>query len=465
MSIDQLVDLIKSLDPKASKENASLQFEAFHKLAKRDPAKSLEVGVNLPPGFCTPFYFKGIVQTDRAAVANWIAENGLKDPKAYTFVAQGLRSLVQADPKLALEVVERGDGALRKRFGSTVLGELAKEDLSRALQAANGFPQELRAEAMKAALIGGAYSQPAEAFGQLKTLADPQLSSSVYSSVFYFWMNKDPEGAVDGLLTLSGPEIQGVLQGSRNILSKIVGASPDSAISVLNKIVLTESNASMFVSAMKDIAKADPAKPFAWLDSFPDSQKKREMVREVITVQAAADPASTLPELLQTHGDFRSEVLEGGAAAWARIDSAAALTFAKTLSTAEQLRFSDVIFQNSIEANPASMAETVAKGDVPLAYKASPEYLAKVSSVGMKYAESDLEKAVAWANTLQLREQEAAVSGVATIWAKKDTVAVSDWIASFPNGPVRTAAAKKLIAEIEGTDPEMAQRWKAAMGK
>lgn len=463
MSTNDLVDLVKSLDPKSGKEASSLLYEAINVLAERDPQEALKVAESLPQNFRNPSFFARIATTDPQAALKWIVESGSKNQTTRLMALQSMHELVRANSDAALNFLANADQAVKTRLGPSILGTLAKTDFSRALQEAQKLPPEMRTEVLKSVISGGASSDPMSAFLEVSKSENTEISSSVYPNIFLKWFEQDAIAAGRSLEKLSGSDIQVILTGRNGNLSKLINADVDLAVAALNKVVFTEANAGIFASAVREIAQKDVSKAQTWLEDFPESSRKGDLIKEIAIIRASEDPSLLVPEILKNQESYRTQVITGLATVWGEKDSTEALKFALSLPVIEQQLFASSVLSVVIKSNPEVAAGYISQNLMPSSIRHGDSYSDSIKSVGSSYATSNLKKSVEWSNSLNSKDRESAVSGIASVWVQRDPNAASEWITGLPEGPIRKAAVLSLVSQIESSDPESARRWKESV--
>lgn len=458
----ELVQLLESLDPKQDIDK-DLMFKVIHLLAKRDPGLALSEAMKLPEGtsaiYVSSFYEK-LVESDPNAVVNWILANGMESHLAWKLSNNCANDLAKNAPAVAAKMLSQcNDEKILKYFGLHLLGVLASQEPEQALKLAGHFPEALKADAYREALVCFAMQDPVAAYNSLLAMNDPKISAKAYLGIFNAWFEKDPKAASQELGSIPASSIQQVLQQQGQV-TKLVSGDAHVAIEVLDKLVITEANSSIFMTAVHELGLKDPEKAVSWLETFPDSPKKGDMIKELALARAMQDPASTVPEILKEGGKYQAQVIDGLATAWGQKDTTAALKFSQSLPVEEQQIFAATVLGVAIKANPSAAAEFIANGSYPVAARDSSSYLGAVRSTGFTYAATDIQKAVDWSDSLSPKEREAAVSGVASLWAERDPNATSEWISKLPAGAVKTAAVLSLVGQIEKSDPASAKQWR-----
>lgn len=467
LSTQSLVELLLSLDPSNIKEDFGLIFKVLNVLAARDPEAALGAVELLPtntPGARNPVFYARLVKADPAAVCRWLERSGRKNVNNMNVAIGCAWEIGKNAPDDAEALLARCDEKFRKSIGSSMLSEVAKSDPQRAFQIVERFPPEQRAEGYVSALNGISVVDGGLAFELLAKMNDASVAFKAHKGLFLSWIKQDPGAAGEALATIPSSSIQSVLEDPQN-LTALISRNVELATNALDQMVFTEDNAKIFAQAAHELGGKDPAAAMAWLASFPDSPKKGELIREVVTSRAAADPETNVPLILDEQSPYRNDAIVGAGTAWGRVDAGKALECVASLPVDEQKLYAMSVLTASSQSNLDATVECISANSLPATIRDSTEYEGMVTSTASNFAARDLQEAVKWATSLSGGISEAAVSGVASQWAKKDPGATGEWILQLPGGPARNAAIQALVGQIESTDPAAARQWRASVTK
>lgn len=466
-SPEDLVDLLESLDPKNNEADRGLVFKIIHALAELDPARALDVAERLSSvssAVASSFLYEELIKADPSAVAQWISKNGVKSASGYNLAMNCAWKLASNAPDDAINMILTCDEKTRRKFGGAMLRVIAKTDPERALQIAEKFSPEGRAEAYIAAIGGISQNDGGLAFQALAKMRDPAVGPGVYPTLFSAWIKQDPKTAGEALSTIPAASIQSVLENATT-LTNLISRDPNLVTNALDQMVFTEANARIFEQATRELAAKDPDKAVAWLKGFPESVKKAGLMREVATSWAAKNPEVNIPTILNQQWPYRNDIVEGVGTAWGRADTGRALEYVTSLPGAEQRLYAMAVLTASSKRSPDATVKCISDNSLPATVRDSNEYRGMVRSTASNFAARDLQTAVTWVTSLPAEVSAAAVSGVASQWARKDPAATGKWILQLPSGPVKNAAIQALVGQIERTDPDAARQWQASITK
>ena len=465
MTSQELLDLVANLDPKANKEDYGVLLKALRRLAQTDVYVALEAIQKAPPGYSSMNFYETLAKTDPAGVSRWLGEKGL-DKKLGEIPFQCAMELAKRSPEAAMSLLKGSSPELRNHLLSTVFAELGKTDLPKAMEMAAAMSPELQNKAIESALRGGAIKDPDSAFVELAKLGDSAVANKVYPTLFSQWFQSDSWAAGRALEQVSPAIVQQVLMARNGALAKMMSTDPDQALKVLGKLVFTESNSAIFMQAAEQLGSRDANKALSWIQGFPDSPRKGDLMRQITLAQAGDDPAAAASGLLASATGYRPQVIAGLAAAWGKKDPQSAMRFIPNLSPAEQEIFVSEMLNASIPADVAGTAKILVESQIPPSVRGSGNFLATVRSAAAAYAASDPAEAAKWTNSFSTTvEKEAAASGVAARWAESDPTATAEWVGGLPSGSIRDAAVDSLIRQIKKTDPESAEQWRKTLSK
>ncbi len=244
----------------------------------------------------------------------------------------------------------------------------------------------------------------------------------------FAWKNgtpNDPAAAIDWLDQVA--EGDGIYD--KNVLSIVAHASkvnPAAATSLLDHIADTQVRQQAMVSLATQWVKSDPSASLAWAQSLPESGSGARTAVEAAIV-----------------------------AAWAEVDSAAALKFIQTsANSAVFLAQAPVLAQALARDDPSSALNYV--NTLP-AGEAKAQAFANVLAV---VANKDADAAWQYAAALPAADRSpAAMGSLIHVMAAKDPVKAAEWLAQLPMGDAQVSATRSVAAAWSLTDPDAFIQW------
>jgi len=463
LSPEELKDLISSLDYNDDGADRFLANMAFKELAGKDAKLALDMAKGMKPDDCQQVglnIFAILSEKQPEELVSWIRGNDWTDPNSRWLSVFASDDLARHRPEEAVEMLRTADPARMARLSYPILIAVAKTDPARAAQVAKGLPLGEAGRDVRVAVytsFGGV--DPARAFAEVTALNDPYIANRALAPIVGDWIKKDPKAVLDQMGTLPVAAVQSVLGRSEN-LSTLIDSDPAKVTAVLDRLVFTEANAGIFQQAARLLVTKDAAMTTQWLESFPDSPKKGALFREVTMARLSQNPGENAPLILAEQGPYRDIKIQSVGEVIGKTDPVKALGFATQLSAAEQPAFVATALRASLggDLNPA--LGIISGKDVSPEVQASRVYRDAVRATADTYAGKDIQAAVKWASSLEGETSVAAVSGVASRWAREDPNATAEWIHQLPTGEPRNSAIRGLLSQIEATDPEAAKKWK-----
>jgi hypothetical protein len=263
-----------------------------------------------------------MVKNDPIAALQWARENERPPGQALEYTV--LSQLVQIDPQLALaEAQNIQDASMRSNMIGNVIHMMANED-------------------------------PASAAQLLAQIPDEQARQTASARLVSVWVDRDPDAAIDWILSQDGPQSAAMLQAA---VSKLARSDPDAAMRLLprldegaqygmrqaiaHQLAASESaeRAMNFVrqfegqegyealqaSVISGIARQDPLQAKRLADQLSSGAARDAAYAGLMQYRAQTNPAEAA-QWAQNIGDdnYRMSALGQIANQWSRSDPAAA---------------------------------------------------------------------------------------------------------------------------------------------
>lgn len=317
--------------------------------------------------------------------------------------------------------------------------------------------------------IAGRYAakSPEDALAALARSDDSfsSIKNNAYKSVFEGLFENDRESALQAMKALDSGALQSVFSSEGN-LKNAISTDPASTVGLLDRIVMTSTNAEIFENASFHFAEKDPEMAFEWVGGFEKSKIKEDMMEATLRIWAQKDPTAARAAINNLPADEKVGALKGLATGWSAKSATSfqeAVDWSAGLAGGERSVFlgagmSALAFDHTDEAVALldqGMGDLIGPGNIDDVY-----YKVAQNLAGLK-----LEKAVTWVNGLPPDSQSGAVKGLMEKWVATDPPKASDWLSKLPPGAGRDAGARVLANEMEVSDPVLAKKWRDSVAK
>ncbi len=298
-------------------------------------------------------------------------------------------------------------------------------DTGAAYEWVNALPNEKRrAELTREFFHSLALKEPAAA---MRYLAQHETGAhrgkDLSYSVIEAWSSRDPAGAVDAALQLSGK------------------AGRESAIGI----------------ALKRLATADPQAALARATQIPDAEMRRRQLQSVLGEWAANDPAAAAAQASSLPaGRERNDALSAVIAGTARTDSAAAMRLVEQMpiGDARTRALRQVVNETSYN-DPKVAAEFILA--MPLSQQRNSMY-----QVAGSFARTDRPAALEWVAKLGSAEaRTAAMQTIVRDWASEDPRGAAQFCVS--NSGAKIDDLGNAVTNWAQTDAREALAWAGAL--
>jgi len=324
-----------------------------------------------------------------------------------------------------------------------------------ALDWAAGLPTE-NADALKAAMLVVAPSDPTLAALYLDKLTDVSARNETISIIVSAMTKKDPAAALDWLDKMAA----GVTydNGLKSIFSALGQRDPQAASQLLNQLS-QQSDRDIAIAAMaQGMGQADPKTALAWIQSLPDSDSaaRNNALRSIMANWSKSDVDAVIA-FVQSSPD-QSLLLSAApsmAQYMAQVDAPATLAWAQSLpdgATKNQTL-------NAVLLSIAASDFDTAWNDVSNLPAGAPRDSAMNSLVGVLVKKDPAQAAGLVDQLSTVAARQTAARAVASNWGRSDPAATSMWLDSLPAGGVKNAATVQFVTAIADRDPAMALTW------
>jgi hypothetical protein len=387
----------------------------------------------------------------KVAIDRWLA-NGGSDLTSRSEFQQAVRALAGTDLEAALQYYENATSEdARRAFGAAIAGEMVKQDPHAALQWAreNDRPpmQSLEYTVIRQMVL----IDPQLALAEAQNIRDAGMRSSMVSNVIHLMANEDPASAAQLLAQI--PDEQARLQASARLVSVWVDRDPDSAIDWILSQDGPQS-ANMLQTAVGRLARSDPDAAIRLLPRLGEGAQygMRQTIAQQLAQSESAERA--LNFVRQFEGQDGYDALQASVIGGiARQDPLEAKRLADQLSSvaARDAAYAGLI-QHSARTNPAEAAqwaESISDDN----YRMS-----ALGQVANQWSRSDPVAAERWLNGLpEGRNRDAAISMAAGAWSKPSEQQ-KRLINSIDDRNMRSQAKFRLAYRLLRSDPPAARK-------
>jgi hypothetical protein len=277
---------------------------------------------------------------------------------------------------------------------------------------------------------------------------------------------EDPEFSGQ-LLDLLGPDDSVRIIGSNLVaFNSYLRNNPDKVMQMMDSMVWTSTNMESITGMSRILFESDPVLVSSWVAGKDVTPSLEKLCKEMFYhgTLNKMPPDSIERAIASLDGTpYKIPALIGAVRIWGLIDMPRANSALQNMTESERnSAFPEFITPLALH-KPDVAWDLIQNGTN--SYR--PDVLAKATeSVGAVYASKDIRKAINWAISVSDRNlQGSAVAGVVKYWSLSDVRSASEWLGTFPQGPVRDAGAMILIERIRDTDPEMAGEWQKSLSQ
>ncbi len=399
-----------------------------------DPERVFEVTANKPPlpfgdGFPANITvertaFTALAQRDPQRMAAYL-ESLPFDARREEFTVAFAETYGRTRPNEALAWA-RSIEPPRPGLVATIIARSALVDLDQAIRWMNEFEAPPGGNvfaspayiAANIAVFAAADPRRADIASRLAAQQDEPHSALLLERITSIWVQNDPAGALDWMLSSGSTVNEGV---AANIARQL--ASRDAATAATFASRLPAELRSLWLGQVAaPYARQDPESASTWLLQFQGEPGYDDALRRVMQMTAQTDPQSAARMLASAPADVQQSSVATIASSWARRDLAGAASWATSL--------------------PEQQRGTA------------------VSSVAMSWAARDPQAAQRWALGLPRSEtRDQALSAVVTRLAADglEIATQTRFFEAFSSDSVRQSQAVAVARSIARHDPERAQ--------
>ena len=372
----------------------------------------------------------------RAALGSVFSAWASSDPEAAKDAAmaltnsatrnEALRNVLGAwatsDPEAAYGIaVSLPAGQSRSNALSSILQQWTRDDPTRAMAVFDSLTKQEKESCYWSVTSGLTQTNPAAALDWARSLPGRNMSGNALSNVFSEWAATDGPAAAAALAGLPAHVRANHYQ---NIASQWASSDRDAALAWARSLERPADRARALSGCLGDIDLSDTAEITAILSELPKGETRSNMLANIASNQASADPEGTLAWLRSLSEDDRAAAIRHGS------------------------------LQEIANSDPHSVAALL--GEMPAGV--NDEWL--WSSTAASLAALDPQSALAWAESIDLPGNRAsAVQAAIQSWAETDPDAALQYARTLGDGDTRKSAIANLFQGWANEDPEGLLDW------
>ncbi|MGI9240487.1 MAG: hypothetical protein ACR2RV_06780 [Verrucomicrobiales bacterium] len=414
-----------------------------------------------------------------------------QDQRTWQLRGVVLARFAQVDPDAAIAHASSiPNRNIRQQALSSVVGEIARSDLSKAASILRGIEDLSEFQQVANAL---ASSNADGAPELLLTLLKERKGANLewgYSNMFAQWARKDFQSAVANLDQIPvGQQRNVALQGIGNA---IVGENFDAGLEFLQSLSNPAEKSQVLSSIVNSIASSDPHKALALLEEHGDRSQWYNLLGNISSNWMGSDPdgarawietlenprdrTSALQHLVYNIGDNTEwlaaqvsglpsnsqtqNLISNLAQRWGQLDPQAAAEWVQTLAPGQAKQWArQNLMSHWAQSDPAAAA--AALSDEPI----GPNDGASAGQIASQWIGTDPDAALAWIDSLDaspnMRHQM--LSTMVSSWARSDPDAAAAYALGL-DGDERTKAISSLTSSWASSDFDSAEAWVAGIG-
>ena len=192
---------------------------------------------------------------------------------------------------------------------------------------------------------------------------------------------------------------------------------------------------------------------FDYVDSLTSAELRRQGRQTLIELLARTDPIF-LGERLLAETPPDAESIRLLANLWSQTDARGALAWAERLQDATEKDDALVSIRSQFAAS-----DPVATSEMLTGLPESSSTAALIVSVATHWGANDMQRALAWADSLPAWEKALAIPTLAGGWAQRDPVAAGSFVAQLPPGQMQDQAIRLVVAAWAQQNPEATAAW------
>jgi hypothetical protein len=387
----------------------------------------------------------------KVVIDAWLA-NGASDATSRSEFQQAVRALAGSDLEAALQYYENATSEdARRAFGSAIASEMVKQDPHAALAWARENDRSPMQSLEYTVIRQIVLIDPQLAMAEAQNIRDAGMRSSMVSSVVHLLANEDPASAAQLLAQI--PDEQARFQASARLVSVWIDRDPDSAIDwILSQDVPQSAN--LLQTAVGRLARSDADAAIRLLPRLDEGAQygMRQTIARQLALSESAERA--LNFVRQFEGQEGYDTLQASVIGGiAQQDPLEAKRLADQLPSgaAKDAAYAGLVQQRA-HTNPAEAAqwaETI--GDENYRMSA-------LGQVANQWSRSDPAAAERWLSGLpEGRNRDAAISMAAGAWGKPDEQQ-TQLIDSINDRNMRSQAKFRLAYRMLRSDPLAARK-------
>lgn len=445
-------------------------------LAKKDPAAALKlIKENFNSREASNAYdsvFSAWAENDFGAAL--AAAQGLTDPQLRQRALRAtLQKRVDTDPRAVLEVVRTAKVSdLRWNVGNNAINRWLERDMTAARDYVLGLPRgEMRDMQIRQVTQEMVRRDPQEALAWVDGIPEADREEAI-QSLFSNWGNKDPDAAIAAARNLPQGRMQETALGQ--LAESLIESDVKTAMELLKDLPegqarqnamnqvgyrwarLDPAAAAEWIysndpnaergsmhQVMWEWSRNDPEAALKWVLNLPESDRKGQMVGQVVSQMSRSDPATAAEQIEKLPIESQRSAVQNFVSNWTYRDPDAAAKWALSLrdATSQENAIGAVASQWG-NRDPAATARWIEKLPAGAARDAA------VTNFSYAASQTDPEGAVAWAVTIRDPDkQRNTVRNTYANWARKDPVAAANWMQST------NAISAETKAELQTMQP------------
>ena len=413
------------------------------------------------------------------------------DQRTWQLRSVVLARFAQVDPDAAIAHANSiTNRAIRQQALSSVVGEIAGSDLSKAASILRGIGDLSEFKQVANAL---ASSNADGAPELLLTLLKERKGANLewgYNNMFAQWARKDFQAAVANLEQVPvGQQRNYALQG---IGSAIASENLDAGLEFLGSLSNPGEKSQMLSSIISTVASSDPQKALALLEEHGDRTQRQNLLGHISsgwfnsdpegarawieTLENPRDRASALQHLVHDIGDNAEwlaaqvsslapnsqtqNLISNLAQRWGQHDPQGAAEWVQTLAPGQGKQWArQNLLNHWAQSDPAAAAAFLSEEPI------GPSDGASAGQIASQWITTDPDSALAWMESLDTSPNTRAqmLSTMVSSWGRTDPDAAAAYALGL-DGEDKTRAITSLVSSWAGSDFDRAEAWVAGIG-
>lgn len=462
---------ILSLDLENNRDDRSLLPALFLALAQTEPSRVFDLFDVLPGDYyrmAASEAFPFLAGENPDMLRNFVMRGAFEGDRNRWLTIAACDSLAKADSGIAVALFD--DLSPEKKqspLGVTLLKRAAEDDpdvVVRRLTKHRNAP--FFAELFRDVLYTIKIKDPSLAFDLVKSypeVATPKLIAGIYQAV----VEDSPESAL-AQLPDADPDVLEILLSRRNrdnqdYFSVLYGESPGQALKLLDRLIVSDTNYSLFENAASMISSEDFDGAVSWISTFPDGSARARLLSAALTAIDADGQSSPLIsrslEILKSSTFHDAHSARAVGAVWFSEELSEIGVFLSEVPDSLRTDVVAGILDGADLGDRVKLSEIASRLDEWTTVSESDHILASVEMLGRRLGAADPDYATGLTENLDSKTAILYSHGLVTSWTQNDPGSAARWLSELEDGPVRDASVRAFADAIRPTDSEAADRW------